>query len=65
MDEEGRLAVWRGWYGGGDKVVEGLDVALEVRVLRNRDYYEDRPGCMCSPQFFLAHERFFGDRHGG
>lgn len=54
VDEEGRLAVWQGWYGGGEKVVEGLDVALEVRVLRNRDYYEDRPGCMCFPSIFFS-----------
>lgn len=48
VDEEGNLEVWNRWYGGGEKVVEGgVDVKLEVRVLRNRDYYEERPGCMC------------------
>lgn len=46
MSDGGTVKVWRGWYGGGEKIVEGSDVALEVRVLRNRDYYEERPGCM-------------------
>lgn len=53
VDDGGRLAVWTGWYGGGEKVVEGSDVALEVRVLRTRHYYEDRPGCMFFPRFFF------------
>lgn len=64
MDEEGRLVVWNRWYGGGEKVVEGgVDVALEVRVLRNRNYYEDRPGCMFSFHFVFD-ENLCQDRNG-
>lgn len=35
----------------GEKVVVGAE-AVEVRVLRGREYYEGRAGCMClSPRF--------------
>lgn len=58
--EDGSLRVWQGWHGGGggqkDTVMLEVgrdgdrnrkrDVSFEVRVLRTRDYYEERFGCM-------------------
>ena len=52
-DGEGAVRVYRVGRGGaaaGDKVVVG-DEPVEVRVLRTRDYYEARAGCMSPAPF--------------
>ena len=40
--------VSRGGIVTGEKVTIGEE-PVEVRVLRGRDYYEARAGCMCAP----------------